>query len=121
VTRIIDAVALLVFVTIGLLSHHDGLSVGDYARVGLPFLGCWFIAAYVFGLYRRPTRGAFLRTWAVGIPAGVLVSRITTWSFHWDGFVFLLVALTFSLLFIVAARGLAVAMRLSPRASRASA
>jgi hypothetical protein len=72
----LDAAAILVFVTIGLLSHHGGVSGRGYARDALPFLGCWFAAAAVLGLYRR---GGLLRlaaTWAVGVPAAVLIRAL---------------------------------------------
>jgi hypothetical protein len=118
---IADAVALLVFVTVGLLSHHGGVSLAGYARDALPFLGCWFAAAAIFGLYRHPTRGALLKTWAVGITAGVLVRQLVVWSLHWDDLVFLVVALTFTLVFVLLARAFLVATRLSSPAPRASA
>ncbi len=118
---IADAVALLVFVTVGLFSHHGGVSATGYARDALPFLGCWFAAAAIFGLYRRPTRGALLKTWSVGITAGVLVRQLVLWSFHWDDLVFLVVALTFTLVFVLLGRAFLVATRLSPPAHRASA
>jgi hypothetical protein len=87
----------------------------------LPLLGCWFAAAAVFGLYRRPTRGALLRTWAVGVTVGIFVRQLVLWSFHWDDLVFLVVALTFTLLFVLIARALLVVTRLAPPARRASA
>ena len=40
-----DLVALAVFVTVGLLNHHGGLSAGGYARDLLPIAGCWLLAA----------------------------------------------------------------------------
>ena len=64
---------LLVFVTIGLLSHHGGVSLRGYASDALPFLGCWFAAALVFRLYRRRGPGRLAATWAVGVPAAVLL------------------------------------------------
>lgn len=72
----LDAAAILAFVTIGLLSHHGGVSARGYARDALPFLGCWFGAAAVFRLY---VRGGILRlwaTWAVGVPLAVLVRAL---------------------------------------------
>jgi Protein of unknown function (DUF3054) len=116
-----DAVALLVFVTVGLLSHHGGVSASGYARDALPLLVCWFAAAQLFGLYRRPTRGALLRTWAVGVTAGIAVRQLVLWSFGWDDLLFLVVALCFTLLFVLAGRALLVLTRLSPPADRASA
>jgi hypothetical protein len=71
-----DAAAILVFVTIGLLSHHGDLTLRGYARDALPFLGCWFGAALVFRLYTRPGRWRLVATWAVGVPAAVLVRAL---------------------------------------------
>ncbi len=71
-----DAVSILVFVTIGLLSHHGGVSLRGYARDALPFLGCWFAAAFAFGLYTRGGPGRLAATWAVGVPAAVLVRAL---------------------------------------------
>jgi Protein of unknown function (DUF3054) len=69
-------VAILLFVTIGLLSHHRGLGASGYARDALPFLGCWFAAAAAFGLYARPGRWRLVLTWAVGVPVAVLVRAL---------------------------------------------
>jgi hypothetical protein len=68
-----DAAAILVFVTIGLVSHHDTLGASGYARDALPFLCCWFGAALAFRLYTAPGRWRLAATWAVGVPAAVLV------------------------------------------------
>ena len=71
-----DAAAILVFVTIGLLSHGRGLGPAGYARDALPFLGCWFAAALACGLYTRPGAWRLPLTWAVGVPAAVLVRAL---------------------------------------------
>jgi hypothetical protein len=71
-----DVAAILVFVTIGLLSHEHGLHPTGYARDALPFLGCWFAAALCFQLYSRPSLGRLVATWAAGIPAAVLVRAL---------------------------------------------
>lgn len=71
-----DAAAILVFVTIGLVSHHDAVSASGYARDLLPFLGCWFAAALVFRLYSAPGRWRLAATWAVGVPAAVVVRAL---------------------------------------------
>ena len=71
-----DAAAILVFVTIGLVSHHEALHASGYARDALPFLGCWFGAALAFRLYTRPGRWRLVATWAVGVPAAVLVRAL---------------------------------------------
>ena len=116
-----DAVALVLFVTVGLFSHHGGVSLTGYARDALPLLACWFAAAAFFGLYRRPTRRAFLLTWVVGVTAGILVRQLVVWSFHADDLVFLVVALTFTLLFVLGGRVLLAVTPPARPARRASA
>jgi hypothetical protein len=71
-----DAAAIVVFVSIGLLAHHRGLSLRGYARDTLPLAGGWFAAAWLFGLYRSPGPLPLLATWALGISAGVLVRAL---------------------------------------------
>jgi hypothetical protein len=99
-----DLIALAAFVTVGLLNHHGGLSVGGYARDLLPIAGCWLLAAGAFDVYKRPRLGALLGTWAVGVTAGVVVRQLVVWEVHGDDAVFLAVALCFTLLFVLAAR-----------------
>src|SRR5262249_35026948 len=50
-----DALGILTFATVGLLSHDHALSLSGYARDALPVLGGWFAAALVFGAYRSPS------------------------------------------------------------------
>ena len=71
-----DAVAIVVFVTVGLISHHHGIGVRGYARDALPILGGWFGAALLLRSYavRRP--GRMLATWAIGVTAGVLIRAL---------------------------------------------
>ena len=71
-----DAAMIVAFVTIGLLSHHGGLSARGYARDALPFLGCWFAAAAAFRLYRRTERWRLAATWATGVGSAVLVRAL---------------------------------------------
>lgn len=73
---IADALAILVFVTIGLLSHHGDLTLHGYARDALPFLGGWFAAALAFRLYSRSGWWRLAATWAVGVPAAVLIRAL---------------------------------------------
>jgi hypothetical protein len=100
-----DAVAIVAFATVGLLSHDHTLGVSGYARDALPLLGGWFAAAFAFGLYRRPSAKTLLATWAVGVPLGVLV-RALVLGRDLDGgqAVFLAIALAFTLLFVLAFR-----------------
>ena len=71
-----DGAAIVVFVTIGLLSHQRGLSASGYARDTLPLAGGWFTAAALFHPYADQRLRPTLATWACGIPAGVLVRAL---------------------------------------------
>ena len=99
-----DAVALLVFVTIGLVTHHGGVSAADYARDAVPIVGCWLLAGGAFDLYKRPRVRALLATWLVGITAGVLLRALLRWHIDGGDAVFLAVALCFTLLFVAVVR-----------------
>jgi hypothetical protein len=100
-----DAVGILVFATVGLLSHDHALSLSGYARDALPLLAGWFAAALAFGAYRAPSTRTLLSTWIVGVPLGWLI-RALVLGRDFDGgqFVFLGIALAFTLLFVVACR-----------------
>jgi Protein of unknown function (DUF3054) len=100
-----DAVAILVFATVGLISHHKGLSLRGYARDALPIMAGWFGAAILFRTYatQRPTR--VLATWLVGVTAGVVArALILGHSLNGKEATFLGVALAFVLLFVYVLR-----------------
>src|ERR1700678_2699031 len=72
-----DMGAILIFVTIGLVAHHRGLSAAGYARDTLPLAAGWFAAAALFHPYRGRARlRAVVATWACGVPAGVLLRAL---------------------------------------------
>jgi hypothetical protein len=71
-----DFAAIVVFVTIGLFVHHGGVSASGYARDTLTLGGGWFAAAAIFHPYRSRQLRRLAATWAVGIPAGVLVRAL---------------------------------------------
>ncbi len=73
---LLDAAAILLFVSIGLVSHHRGLAPGGYARDALPLLAGWFGAALLFHPYAKAQFRRLLATWAVGVPAGVLMRAL---------------------------------------------
>jgi hypothetical protein len=116
-----DTAAIVVFAVIGNLSHHGDVSVRGLARDVLPLLGGWLGAGLVFGLYRRPALWRLAATWLVGVTAGVVV-RAAVLSHRNVGkeAAFLAVALVFTLLFALAARGLTAwgLLRARPRAHR---
>ena len=100
-----DAIGIVAFATLGLAMHDEALSPAGYARDVLPMLGGWFAAALVFGAYRNPSWRTLLATWIVGVPAGILVRALVLGrDLDSDQAVFLVIALAFTLLFVVAAR-----------------
>ena len=102
-----DAAAIIVFVTIGLISHHKGLGPRGYARDALPILGGWFGAAVVFRTYRAHRTTRVLATWLVGVSAGVIVrALILGHALNGDEAEFLGITLAFVLLFVYVARSL---------------
>jgi len=110
-----DAVALVAFAVVGLLSHHGMVTAAGLAHDALPLLGGWFAAALVFRLYRRPSLSRLLATWACGVTAGVVIRALVLGrSPNGREAAFLGVALAFTLLFVVVLR-VAVAMTLDRR------
>jgi hypothetical protein len=100
-----DALAIVAFATVGLLSHDHALSASGYARDALPLLAGWFAAALLLGTYRRPSTRTLLAAWAVGVPLGVLVRALALGrSLEGDQAVFLGITLAFTLLFLLAFR-----------------
>jgi hypothetical protein len=100
-----DALGILTFATVGLLSHDHALSLSGYARDALPVLGGWFAAALVFGAYRRPSTRRLLATWIVGVPLGILIRALALGrNLDGDEAVFLGISLAFTLLFVLAWR-----------------
>ena len=105
VLALTDAVAILLFATIGLISHDKGLSAGGYARDWLPLLAGWYGAALLFHLYSRPRLRALLETWLVGITTGVLLRALVLGrSLNGKEAAFLVVSLVMSLIFVGALR-----------------
>ena len=96
-----DAVAIVVFATIGLISHHKGISLRGYARDALPILVGWFGAAILFRTYITHRQTRVLATWLVGVTAGVVArALILGHSLNGKEAEFLGVALVFVLLFV---------------------
>jgi len=81
------AVAILLFATIGQLSHHGDVSAGGYAADTLPFLGAWLAFA-------RATR-RFVPTWLGGVILGVAIRMVVLSHYRWSELSFLAVALVF--------------------------
>ena len=100
-----DAVAILVFVTIGLVSHEHAATATGYARDALPLLGAWFTTALLLRTYGEGGLRRLLATWAIGVPLGVLIRGVVLGrSLDGDQLAFLGIALAFILLFVLALR-----------------
>ncbi|TKY57923.1 hypothetical protein E2542_SST14978 [Spatholobus suberectus] len=92
-----DVLALFLFATIGRYSH--GLSVLDFdtLRTADPFIAGWFLGAYFLGGFGEDGRGmkglskgviATAKSWAVGIPIGIVIRAATSGHLPNYGFVF---------------------------------
>lgn len=79
--------AIVVFATIGQLSHHGGVSVGGYAADTLPLAGAWVAIAW---WTRR-----FVPTWLAGVTAGIAIRALVLGHERWSELSFLCVALVF--------------------------
>jgi len=102
-----DTIAILVFATVGLLSHDHGLSATGYARDALPILGAWFAVALLLRTYVRQRPRRVLATWALGVPVGVLIRALVLGrSLNGKEATFLGVALVSILLFVLVLRSL---------------
>ncbi len=108
----LDAAALAGFTLAGVANHDGGLPIGALARVGIPLLVSWFLAAALVGTYRRPGIATLLLTWELAVPVAAVV-RTTIAGGPWGGefLVFLGVAMAFTLLFLLVGRGLALTLR----------
>jgi hypothetical protein len=103
-----DALALIVFVLVGIRSHHEVGALDLFLRNAVPLLSAWFIVATFTDAYRRPRLRTLLITWAIAVPAG-LVAR-SLWVGSPTGarlLVFLCIGLVFTALFLLAGRALA--------------
>jgi hypothetical protein len=112
-----DAVALLAFVVVGVVSHEHSLVLRALAHDALPLLAGWFGVALASGAYTRGGRRQLL-PWCVGLPLGVLARAL--WLGHpVDGkqAAFLVTTLVFAGAFVLAGR---LALRLVRRPASTS-
>jgi hypothetical protein len=76
-----DVATLLLFATIGRVSHGEGISLGAAFGTAWPFIAGWLASAALLDGYGKAAQGgsagaaaaAAAKTWALGIPAGLLV------------------------------------------------
>ncbi len=104
---IVDAVALVVFVLVGIRSHHEVGALDAFFRNAVPLEAMWFAVAVVSGAYRRPGLRSLLWTWIVAVPAALVIRSL--WVGSPSGvrlLTFLGVGLAFTLLFLLAGRAI---------------
>ena len=113
VLAIADTLALIAFVAIGLRSHHVGAIAEIAARNAVPLAVAWIVVALAVGTYRRRDLASLMVTWAVAVPAALLVR--TWWIGSPQGAriaVFMGVGMAFTLLFLLIGRALIAALGL---------
>lgn len=71
-----DALCILVFTCIGMLSHDKAITGNGIARDTVPLLGAWLGAALLLQAYRRPSARRVIGTWALAMPVGVLIRAL---------------------------------------------
>jgi hypothetical protein len=104
----VDAAALMLFVLVGVRSHHDVGALQAVVRNLVPLEATWFCVALLMGTYRRPGLTTLIRTWVLAVPAGLLLR--TLWVGSPSGaqlLTFLGVGLAFTLLFLLVGRWIA--------------
>ena len=102
-----DAVALVVFVLVGIRSHHEIGALDLFLRNAVPLEIAWFVVAAFTGAYRRPGARTLVWTWIVAVPVALVVR--TLWVGSPSGLellTFLGVGLAFTLLFLLAGRAI---------------
>lgn len=104
-----DAVCILLFAVVGLLSHGEPVGFWGVARNALPILLVWYLVAPFLRTYSRPSWHSLLYTWAIAVSAGVwLRFMVLGKPFGLGFFIFLAITLAFTLLFLLAWRFLAL-------------
>ena len=90
----------------GIRSHHEVGALDLFLRNAVPLEVAWFAVSAVAATYRRPGLRTLLWTWIVAVPTGLVVRSI--WVGSPSGtrlLVFVGIGLVFTLLFLLAGRG----------------
>ena len=119
---LVDGLALVAFVVVGVIQHDAGSAVRGLLRTGIPLLAAWYLVALLVGTYRRPGWLTALLTWGIAVPIGLVVRSIVRGGPWGHGLlVFGGVALAFTLLFVLGGRlllsGVALARGSAPRSA----
>ena len=110
--RVVDLAALGAFVVTGVSTHDHGLPLAALARIGVPLVVAWVLAAAIVGTYRTCSVRTLIAAWALAVPPAVAI-RTAVAGGPWGGdfVVFLGVALVFTLLFLLLGRAVVLAAR----------
>jgi peptidoglycan biosynthesis protein MviN/MurJ (putative lipid II flippase) len=104
-----DAICILLFAILGLLTHGEPVSLVGIIRNALPILLVWWLVAPFLRTYTRPGWQNLLYTWAVAVSAGVwLRFMVLQKPFDLGYLVFWAVTLGTTLVLLLAWRGLAL-------------
>jgi hypothetical protein len=66
-----DTAAIVLFATVGQLSHDGAVSLAGYGRDALPILAAWLAVAVAVRRYERGGARRLAATWAAGVTLGV--------------------------------------------------
>ncbi|MCL7031881.1 hypothetical protein MKW94_013113 [Papaver nudicaule] len=108
-----DVLALLLFSAIGRFSHGFPVFDIETLRTADPFIAGWFLSAYFLGGYGEDGRGmnggskaltAATKSWAAGIPLGIIIRSTTAGSIPKVSF--MLVTMASTAVFLIGWRAL---------------
>ena len=110
-TLAVDLLAIVVFIVVGMTSHHDDAAARIFLRNFIPFIAAWLATSWAVGTYRPVANGTLITTLVVAIPIGVLlrVAWVRVWDLG-DILTFAGVALLFASVFIGVGRMLSTAI-----------
>jgi hypothetical protein len=106
VSVMVDLLALLTFVLVGLGSHHEVTGIDLFARNAIPLVVSWCLFAAALKTYRRSGTAPMIRNWLVAVPTALVIRSLWVGSPTGGEFlVFLGVGMGFTLLFLLIGRG----------------
>ena len=107
-----DLLALPMFVVAGMTSHGTGSALAIFLRTAVPVVLAWLLVSRFLRTYRPPAFTSLFATWAIAVPLGLVVRMVIRGSSLGDDdvWMFLGVAMAFTLLFLGVARGVALAI-----------
>ncbi len=107
-----DLLALFFFAATGVYAHHHALPLAELLKAVWPFWLAWVLVAPFTGTWKSGEPRKLLLTWAVAVPAGVVV-RFIAYAEPLDArrAMFFITSLVFSLPYLLLFRYLAGDLR----------